>query len=370
VKDALFNAAKVGMIAGEIHAVYPDFDKEAFEKDVLKAFSTLELKARIFHIRDMLKQYLPEDFEVAVGILLDALPKELDPKKCDDDFGDFIYAPYSEYVTAWGCCDAYVDFSLKALGEITKRFSVEFAIRDFINSYPEKTLVMLEECSTSDNYHQRRLASEGTRIRLPWAKGLKGDYHDRFFLLENLYHDKCRFVTRSVANHLNDISKIDAPLVLKTLSRWKKSKKQNPKEMAFIINHALRTLVKEGDKEALAFLGYRANPTIVVKNFALERDTIMIGEALVFSFDVLAKREEGLIIDYILHFRMKNGKLSPKVHKLKKLHMRQGEEKFSKKHLFKVGMTTRKLYAGEHKIELQINGHVVKSALFNLNLVK
>ena len=367
MKDDLFNAQKVEKIAFEIKAVYAAFEQKKFEKETVAKFPELELKDRIFHIRDMLVKFLPEDFQEATNILLKAQPPELDPTKCDDDFGDFIYAPYSEFVTQFGCCEEYLDFSLLALREMTKRFSAEFSIRDFINEFPKEAYSMLEECSLSENYHERRLASEGLRLVLPWAKKIHIDYHDNLPLLDNLYHDKCRFVTRSVANHLNDISKKDATLVLDTLKRWKKSKKQNEKEMAFIINHALRTLIKNGDEETLAFLGYRANPDIRVKEFTLSDETIMIGETLVFSFEVEAQSEEGLIVDYIVYFRTQSGKYNPKVHKLKKLELLAGETiMIDKKHHFKAGMTTRKLHLGEHKIELQINGKVYASERFNL----
>jgi len=103
---------------------------------------------------------------------------------------------------------------------MTKRFSVEFSIRDFINAYPTKTLAMLEKCALSDNYHERRLASEGLRPKLPWAKKLTLDYKKPIAHLDRLFYDSTRYVTRSVANHLNDISKIDAPLVIVTLKRW------------------------------------------------------------------------------------------------------------------------------------------------------
>jgi len=63
---------------------------------------------------------------------------------------------------------------------------------------------------------------------------------------------------------------------------------------------------------------------------------------------------------------MKNGKFSPKVHKLKKLIMMKGTQTFSKKHPFKAGMSTRKLYAGEHLVELQINGEVYERVRFEL----
>ena len=321
LKDALFNPKKVEMIANEIKEVYPAFKASQFTKETLDKFPKLELKERICHIRDMLHKYLPNDYQEAVNILIQALPPELDPSNNDDDFGDFIYAPYSEYVTAYGCNDKHFDFSLDALREITKCFSVEFALRDFINHYPKQTLVMLEECAKSENYHQRRLASEGLRPKLPWAKKLTIDYHDGIKLLELLYGDKTRYVTRSVANHLNDIAKIDAPLVIETLKRWKKSQKQETKEMDFIIRHALRTLVKQGDEDALSMLGYSKTPPIKVKKIRLHTPSVKVGEALEFEVEIVAHEDAMLMVDYVVHFQTKSGKLSPKVHKLKKLEL-------------------------------------------------
>jgi len=367
LKDELFNPKKVEMIVCEIKEVYPAFKASQFTKDTLEKFPTLELKERIYHIRDMLHKYLPSDYQEAVNILLQALPSELAPSKSDDDFGDFIYAPYSEYVTAYGCSEEHLNFSLQALREITKRFSVEFAIRDFINNYPTQTLAMLEECAKSENYHERRLASEGLRIKLPWAKGLTTDYRLAFKHLELLYSDKTRYVTRSVANHLNDIAKIDAPLVLETLKRWQKSKKQESKEMDFIISHALRTLVKQGNEEALAMLGYVQNPPIEVKEVTLKSASVQVGEALEFEVEVVALDDTMLMVDYIVHFQTKAGKLSPKVHKLKKIALKEGESAvLKKKHPFRANMTTRTLYAGEHVLEVQINGSIVCHEKFEL----
>ncbi len=355
------------MISDEIKGIYGDFDSEKFVKEVLKKFPELELKERIYHIRDILQKYLPSDYNEAVDILLQALPPELDPSKSDDDFGDFIYAPYSEYVTTYGCNEKHLDFSLQALRNITRCFSVEYAIRDFINIYPTQTLEMLEACASSENYHERRLASEGLRIKLPWAKKLTINYHLAFKHLELLYSDKTRYVTRSVANHLNDIAKIDAPLVLETLKRWQKSKKQDSKEMDFIINHALRTLVKQGNVEALAMLGYDKEPPIEVKRVVLKADSVKVGEALEFEVEIRADEDAMLLLDYVVHFRTKKGTLSPKVHKLKKLSLKKGESiTLKKKYPFKANMTTRTLYAGEHLLEVQINGTIVSNKKFVL----
>jgi len=357
LKDELFNSDKVHKIAVEIKAVYSAFDQKEFERDVLKAFPQLELKERMYHIRNMFALYLPGDYREAVGILLQSLPDELDTNRSDNDFGDFIYASYSEFVTTFGCSREELSFSLQALREITKRFSVEFAIRDFINAYPTETFAMLEACSLSDNYHERRLASEGLRPKLPWAKKIHVEYDRTLFILNNIFYDKTRYVTRSVANHLNDISKTDPALVIATLQRWKTTGKQNEKEMDYMIGHALRTLVKQGDEEALAELGYKRSPRIILSEPRLIQDEIKVGEALNFEFDIEAKESCKLMLDYIVHFNTKSGKLSPKVHKIKKLSLQNKERiTVSKKHLFKADMTTRKLYAGEHKVELQING--------------
>lgn len=367
LKDALFNAEKVHKIALEIKAVHSDFKEEVFEEEVLSKFPVLELKERIYHIRDMLTLYLPQDFIKAANILLEALPEALDNTKSDDDFGDFIYAPYGEFVSYHGCSAEYLGFSLQALREISKRFSVEFAIRDFINAFPTETLAVLEACSLSDNYHERRLASEGLRPKLPWAKKLTIDYTAPLIHLENLFNDDTRYVTRSVANHLNDIAKIDASLVVSTLKRWKYANKQTPKEMDFIINHALRTLVKHGNEDALALLGYIRNPEIEVRDLVLKNEVVSVGEALIFDFRLIAEEDTRLMIDYVIHFRTKVGTLSPKVHKFKKISLKKGESlTLQKKHPFKANMTTRTLYEGEHKVELQINGTRYVSKAFIL----
>jgi len=369
LKDELFNANKVEMITQEIKEVYGLFEAGKFQEDVLDKFPELELKERIYHIRDSLKKYLPDDYKEAVNILLQALPAELDQRKQDDDFGDFIYAPYSEYVTAYGCNDEQLDFSLQALREITKRFSVEFAIRDFINNYPTQALAVLETCARSENYHERRLASEGLRPKLPWAKKLTIAHDVPLKHLELLYTDNTRYVTRSVANHLNDIAKMDASLVLETLNRWEKSKQQDSKEMAFIINHALRTLVKQGNEEALAMLGYSKKPPIEIKDVRLHRPSVKVGEALEFEVEIVALDDVKLMVDYVVHFQTKAGKLSPKVHKLKKLELTKGKRiVLKKKHPFKANMSTRTLYAGEHLLEVQINGSIVHGQSFTLKV--
>lgn len=368
LKDFLFNETKVTQVAENIQKTYPEFQIEKFIKRVVDKFPELKLKERITWIVENFKEFLPQDYRQAVQILLNSLPPENDNTKSDDDFGDFIYAPFSEFVARYGCNKNDLFFSLNALKEITTRFSAEDSIRYFINAFPEETLKELLKWSSDPHYHVRRLASEGTRPKLPWSQKISISPEEALPILNNLYFDKTRFVTRSIANHMNDISKSNPELVLKTLKKWKESKKQNSKEMDFIIIHSLRTLVKLGNPEAIKFLGFSPNPQVEVLDFKIKDSPIKIGDTLEFEFKIKSKEDEKLIIDYIIYFQDKRGNgNSKKVFKIKKIEMKKSEVIIiQKKHPFRKNMTTRKLYPGKHKIELQINGKKLKVKNFDL----
>ena len=131
LKDILFNRTKVQRVAAEICQVYPRFREAEFVREVVTRFPRLELKARIAWIAECLRTFLPREYDRAVGILVRALPSPNDPTLSDDDFGDFIYAAYGEYVARNGCVPKHLKRSLAALREITQRFSAEDAIRYF-----------------------------------------------------------------------------------------------------------------------------------------------------------------------------------------------------------------------------------------------
>jgi hypothetical protein len=147
-------------------------------------------------------------------------------------------------------------------------------------------------------------------------------------------------------------------MVITTLQKWQKSKRQELKEMEFITKHALRTLVKQGNTKALALLGFRQAAQIQVQDFCITTPQVKIGSAVEFSFMVVVEEKVKLVIDYVVYFQNKNGKLeNKKVHKIKVLEMKSGEIlTVTKKHPFRANMTTRILYKGAHAIELQING--------------
>ncbi|TWT86168.1 hypothetical protein Mal64_39080 [Pseudobythopirellula maris] len=172
-----------------------------------------------------------------------------------------------------------------------------------------------------------------------------------------LHADPTRYVTRSVANHLNDIAKSQPGVVIDTLERWKEQAAQDAAELRWMSKQALRTLVKKGDPRALRFLGFRPDPRVEVTGFTIVSPKIKRGEAVEFTFSVAASRDGALMIDFVIDFVKANGALSPKVHKLKQIALRKGESAtLHKRHVLRAGATTYKLYPGTHRVTLQING--------------
>lgn len=365
LKDALFNAEKVSYLAGLFEAAWPAFDRAGFERDVMAEMLSLELKARMTLIARVLAEYLPDNFEQAASIVVDALPEPLDPDKTDDDFGDFIFGPLGEFVAAQGL--DHFDVSMGTLKETTKRFSMEYAIRPFLNAHPARTLAVLAQWAQDENYHVRRLVSEGTRPKLPWGVKIDLGVGDAVPLLDMLYADKTRYVTRSVANHLNDIAKGDADLVVGTLARWAKEGRQDAKELDWVTRHALRSLVKQGHGGAMAALGYQENPPIEVGAMRLDASTVAIGEAVTFEVEIRATADTNLLVDYALGLVKADGKRKSKVFKLKQVSMKGGDTLVLRKtHRFKGDATTFRLYPGRSRFALQINGSTHQTVEFDL----
>ena len=357
LKDHLFNADRVRFLALQFSTAVAGFDGESFVSAVMKRLKMLELKQRIVLIAETLERFLADDFPIAARQILAALPPELDPTKTDDDFGDFIIAPLGEFIVRRGMAAEHVALSLRTLKEITKRFSMEDALRSFINFHPEKTLRELAKWSNDRNYHVRRLVSECTRPRLPWSGRLSIEHTVPLPFLDQLHADGTRYVTRSVANHLNDIAKVDPPLVLKTLGRWRELRKQQPDELDWICRHALRTLVKQGHAQTMEFLGWSTNPQVAVSEIELQQSVVVMGEALEFAVTITAHRDEALVVDYVIDFVKANGGLSPRVFKAKRLNLHRGESVMvSKRHPLLATATTYRLFPGTHRLTIQVNG--------------
>ena len=368
LKDHLFNEETVGRLGDMMAAADPTFDRDRFMASVMKAMPELELKQRIRMISEALGKQLPDDYPAAALVIERALPPPLDPTLSDDDFGDFIIAPFGDYVARHGAHPSHYDMSIALLKKLTMRFSMEGYIRPFLVDYPKETVATLKAWADDPNYHVRRLVSEGTRPTLPWAPRIPIDIQTPIPLLDKLYVDGTRYVTRSVANHLNDISKIHSDLAISTLRRWRKSGGQDPTELAWMTRHALRSLIKQGDPEAMRLLGYSPDPAVDVASLeVLEPDTVRIGSELLFQATIVARADERLLIDYVIDFVKNNVSTRSKVFKLKQIEMTEGETRtLSKKHRLPASATTFTLYPGTHSVSLKVNGNVVASAEFEL----
>jgi len=282
--------------------------------------------------------------------------------------GGFINMVPSDYVAKYGLEDP--DASIPALEAFTQESSAEFAIRLFIDRYPER--LMAQMLAWADHQHPdvRRLASEGSRPRLPWGIRLHAFVDEPspiLPILEKLKHDESESVRRSVANNLNDISKDNPQVVIDLLRHWN-ADEENDQEIRWITGHGLRTLVKKGDPEALELLGYPADPQILVRDVHIEPPRIALGDkiTLTFTIESTGDRAQNLMIDYVVYHMRANGKLTPKVFKLKKVSIEPGEIiKIKKNHSFRP-VTTRKYYPGAHAIQPQVNGKLFERVDFNI----
>ncbi len=365
LKDHLFNPETVGRLAAEYAAGVPGFDADRFAKEALSGFAERELLARMEWMADCLETQLASDFPTMADQLEAAMPPQLDPSLKDDDFGHFIHGLPGILAVRHGLED-HRDRALDLLHEATRRFSMEFYIRPFLNRWPTETLARLAEWAGDENYHVRRLVSEGTRPKLPWAKAVTLSTDQTVPLLNKLYADDTRYVTRSVANHLNDIAKKDPELVVSLLADWAAAGQQDAKEMGWITRHALRTLVKNGHAGSLKLLGYRGD--IAVKAaLDLGAATYAIGDQLQVAATLEAPQDLPVIVDYRLTFARPGGKSAEKVFKLKVGQITKGKPLALKKaHRLKGDATTFTLHPGPHRVVLQVNGNDVAEAAFDL----
>ena len=260
----------------------------------------------------------------------------------------------------------HFDLSLDALKFFTRFGSSEFAIRHFLVADFDRTIAVMRRWAEDDNEHVRRLASEGSRPRLPWSfqlRNLIADPSPTGPILEALKADPSLYVRKSVANHLNDIGKDHPDLLVERVSGWDLSDKHT----AWIVRHALRTLIKKGDARALALIGTTGKAEVRIEAFAVEPAKIRLGERITTKARLTStsKTTQRLVIDYAVHYPKKNG-LSRKVFKLKETELLPGADCELAISQTVKDFTTRKHNAGFHRVELLVNGEVVAETRFEL----
>ncbi len=354
----MFNEKFYTKFSLEFKKADKNFNSEKFLKDVLNGIDELSLNERLRKTSIVLKSHLPSDFKKSVDILYKVIPN------LDRGYTSLVFP---DYIGLFG--HQNFKLSMEALKYFTEFGSSEFAIREFLKRDFYKTLAVMEKWADDKNYHVRRLASEGSRARLPWSfkldEVIKNPSSTKN-ILEKLKSDPELYVKKSVANHLNDLSKDNPSYMIAVIKKWDSKNLHT----AWIIKHASRTLIKKGDVAALSVFSFEKNVNILIENFKIDKPKIKIGETLKFSFDIISKKNstQMLVVDYGIHYQKKVNLPSKKVFKLKELELK-GYEKIAivKSQLFK-DFSTRKHYSGKHKVEIMVNGKVYAEKEFILYL--
>lgn len=351
LKDSL-NRGTLRTIADNVGQVFPAFRRRAFLSRAGRGLDAMELKARVHHIAAALQDVLPEEPLAAMDVLVEAA--EHWTRGSADRYG-FAGWPLTELVGELG--RGHPSAGLEALRRTTHLFTGEFAIRAFLEDDLQGTMRTLRKWTRDPSHHVRRLASEGTRPRLPWAKKVPALIEDPapgLAILEHLKDDPSETVRRSVANHLNDIAKDHPDVVTDTCARWWSASR----ERQALIRHGLRTLVKRGNPAALAILGFDPRVKIAIENLAVAPATLRLGGSLLLSCDIVSKSRSAvsLVVDYAVHHVKKSGKRSAKTFKLKTLTLDgRATEHIEKRHAIKP-ISTRTYHSGRHAVELLVNG--------------
>ena len=348
LKDRV-DAALGRRLAAELVAAWPAFPRRRFMSGLADALEHLELLDRIGELADRLSRSLPAEFGAAAEVLWRCLDSPT--------FDGWMTLPCSTFVGRHGIDDP--ELALPLLAGITPRWSSEWAIRPFIARHPELTYDHLRRWTAADDAHVRRLVSEGTRPRLPWApqlRALVADPTPNVPLLDALAGDPAPYVRRSVANHLNDISKDHRALALDLARRWLARD-----GAAWTARHGLRTLVKRGDRQALELAGVTIDADVRLVELAVERDRVAIGESAAFTLTLeLATGDPAdVVVDYRVHYVGARGVKAPRVFKLARRRLEPGlPVTIRREHAFD-HVSIRRIHPGRHAIDIQVNGRVL-----------
>jgi len=352
----IFNRARLQHIAEQTAAVYPAFDIPAFLAHVSEDLDDLSLMQRLNRVSRGLHACLPEDYVATLDILYKLAPRLN---------SGFVTLVLPEYVALYGQHD--FERSMQALKFFTSFGSSEFAVRHFLRLDFERALNLMQEWAQDDNEHVRRLASEGSRPRLPWSfriETLMRDPSPVLPILDALKADSSLYVRKSVANHFNDITKDNPDWVLDQIEGWSL---ENP-HTAWIARHALRSLIKKGDRRALTLMGAGHAAQVRIEALSVSPEQVRLGGRINLSFRLTstAGHSQRLIIDYALHYVKKAGGTSAKVFKLKTLNLAPGESVMVSREQQIRNFTTRAHYAGKHELDILINGECLGRTFFDL----
>ena len=353
-------------IARMVQAVHPAFPAAVFVRDCLRGYEALELMPRGRHIAKALRRHLPQNVPQALDILVAAMEQPLQ-REAAGGMGSFIFMPYGFFVAEHGL--DHFEASMRMQHALTQRFTAEFSIRPFLMHHPQATLARLHQWASDPSDHVRRLVSEGTRPRLPWAPRLpafQADPAPVLELLERLKDDRALYVRRSVANNLNDIGKDHPEVLAATTRRWLQDA---PPQRSWLVRHALRWAVKQGAPWALDVLGFGHVSAVTLQHPSIVPARPRVGATVTVGFDLHnpTPQPQDVLVDLQVHYVKANGAASAKVFKLKVLQLEAGDTVHLQKKLSLAEMTTRKHHPGVHRVEALLNGTASPLGSFHLH---
>ncbi|MFO1484465.1 MAG: DNA alkylation repair protein [Verrucomicrobiaceae bacterium] len=350
-----FDEARYRTIARELAQITPKFDAKTFLKLVLDGLEQRTLMQRLHQCAIATDEALPGSFQQKVRVLQKLAPK-IDHEFVTIFLGDFV-ATFGR--------DEF-DFSMEALRFFTVFGSAEFAVRPFIVVDQKRALKVIERWARDADEKVRRLASEGSRPRLPWGLRLQAlvrDPRPTAVIIEALKDDESLFVRRSVANHLNDITKDHPQFVLQQLEGWDLSREH----LRWIAKHACRTLIKRGHPRALKLFGFGKRAEVSA-SLVTSPKQLRLGEKLALQAKITStsRQTQQLVVDYVVHYVKAGGGTAEKVFKWTEVDLpAKASLDLTKTQVIR-DFTTRKHHAGRHRVELQINGQRVAGSAFVL----
>jgi 3-methyladenine DNA glycosylase AlkC len=360
----------VRRLAADISRVHPKFPARAFIARACKGLDELELLDRGRHIAQALAAHLPAAYPEAIDVLLRSLGAEHGGDELvGAGMAPFFYLPHTLFVAERGL--EHFDLSMRAQYELTKRFSAESSIRPYIALDPERTFTFLTRWARDPDPHVRRLPSEGTRLRLPWAGRVRwlDEHPERVLaLLELLKDDPSTMVRRSVANNLNDLGKVRPELLHRTCAAWLTG--ATPERRA-LVEHALRSAIKRGEPGALKLLGYGGKAAVAIEKVRFEPARVRIGGRVQLSFVVRSRsrRSQDLLLDFAVHFVKVRG-TAAKVFKLKRVVLPPGGQVALQARISLAVHTTRVPRPGRHAVDVLVNGAPTPAGAFQVTAAR
>lgn len=237
------------LLAEKLEDALAGFDSAAFIGHMAKQLGSESLLARQDLYVDALEQFLGRDFQFNLDLFSRIWGEELQQETGMFSFGWWLW-PLGRYVERHGA--SWPEISYPFIKEFTKRQTGEFMIRPLLVKHTRLTMEQMLSWSLDESVHVRRLASEGLRIALPWAKKTTAaltEFPLYTAILTSLKDDPSRFVQKSVGNNLNDLYKHDRTLAEQVIFAWEHG--ELSKAAGWIIRHGRRSLKTKPVREPI-----------------------------------------------------------------------------------------------------------------------